>query len=159
MDPLTAFSLACGIVQFVDFSSKLVSKGYELSISAEGALAENLDLETVTTDLSRLADRLSQNEELTCFTEDQQELRDLASSCQTLADQLMDKLQKLKVDKAAKYRRWKSIRQALKTVWSKKDLDEMVAKLATFRSQLELRLLVSLKWVIHLPHYTRRILL
>jgi hypothetical protein len=52
MDPLTAFSLACGIVQFVDFSSKLVSKGYEISISAEGALAENLDLETVTTDLS-----------------------------------------------------------------------------------------------------------
>lgn len=159
MDPLTAFSLTCGIVQFVDFSSKLVSKGYEISISAEGALAENLDLETVTTDLSRLADRLNQNEELTCSTKDQQELRDLASSCQTLADQLMDKLQKLKVDKEAKYRRWKSIRQALKTVWSKKDLDEMAAKLATFRSQLELRLLVSLKWVIHLPHYNSRILL
>jgi hypothetical protein len=103
MNPLNAFSLACGIVQFVDFSSKLVSKVYEISTSTEGALAENLELEGITTDLSQLTSRLIQHEELTCSTKDQQELRNLTLSCRALADQLTDKLEKLKLGKAAKH--------------------------------------------------------
>lgn len=145
MDPMTAVALASSIVQFVDFSSKLVSKGHHIYTSANGALSENLDLEAVTVDLSHLTARLKGYEGCTCPTKDQQDLLNLASSCDFLADQLMERLEKLKVDKDAKHRKWKSFRQALKAVWSKKELDDMATSLASFRSQLELHILVSLR--------------
>jgi hypothetical protein len=147
MDPLSALSLASCIVQFVDFSSKLISKGHLIYSSANGALIENLDLEVVTCDLSQLTTRLGLHEKAICCTKEDQNLEDLASRCSALAKELLDKLDRLKVDDDVKNRRWKSFRQALKTVWSKKDLDEIAARLAGFRSQLELYILVSLRKV------------
>jgi hypothetical protein len=41
MDPLTALSVAACVVQFVDYGTKLLSKGRELYKSADGALWEN----------------------------------------------------------------------------------------------------------------------
>jgi hypothetical protein len=47
MDPLTALSVAGNIIQFVDFSYKLISSSYKLYESASGALVENLELEAI----------------------------------------------------------------------------------------------------------------
>ena len=58
LDPFTALSLASGVVQFVDFSSKLISEGQELYKSAEGALTENTELKSVTVDLNHLCEKL-----------------------------------------------------------------------------------------------------
>ena len=147
MDPLTALSLASSVIQFVDFGSTLITNVYHIYTSANGALAENLDLEATTYDLSQLTTRLnpSQHETFTCNTKDQQDLEDLVSGCAILASQLLKALQKLKVDKDAKDRKWKSFRQALKAVWSKKDLDEMAARLAGLRNQLEFHTIVFLR--------------
>jgi hypothetical protein len=41
-------------VQFVDFSSKVVSKSTKLYRLGRGALAENADIETVAADLLKL---------------------------------------------------------------------------------------------------------
>lgn len=46
MDPLTAFSLACGVIQVVDFSTKTVAKCVE--IYKEGSSSEYRDLEDLT---------------------------------------------------------------------------------------------------------------
>lgn len=43
---LEALSLSTAIIQFVDFTAKLVSKGYKLHHSVEGALLEFTDLDT-----------------------------------------------------------------------------------------------------------------
>jgi hypothetical protein len=58
LDPLTALSVAGTIVQFVDFSSKILSHTAEFYNSAEGALSTNEELELVTADLSNLLARL-----------------------------------------------------------------------------------------------------
>ena len=47
LDPMAALGLAGNIVQFVDFSIKLVGKVHEIHKSVDGALAENLDIEIV----------------------------------------------------------------------------------------------------------------
>lgn len=49
LDPFTALSLAGNIVQFVDFSSKLVNEASEIYRS--GSTKANDELETVTNDL------------------------------------------------------------------------------------------------------------
>lgn len=52
MDPLTAFSLACGVIQVVDFSTKLLSKSRE--IYKNGSLVENKEIESMAKNLTNL---------------------------------------------------------------------------------------------------------
>jgi hypothetical protein len=56
MDPLTALGLASNIVQFVDFTSKLISTAHSLYTSTSGAKAEHLELEALANTLRGLAD-------------------------------------------------------------------------------------------------------
>ena len=49
MDPLTAFSLACGVIQVVDFITKILIRCKE--IYEEGSLSEYQELETMTKNL------------------------------------------------------------------------------------------------------------
>ncbi len=58
MDPLTSLSLASNVIQIVDFSTQLVSKGYKIYKSADGTLAENVDIEAVTHSLKTLSGKL-----------------------------------------------------------------------------------------------------
>ncbi len=48
IDPIIVLGIASNDVQFVDFGIKIVSKGREVYKSADGKLAENVDLEAVT---------------------------------------------------------------------------------------------------------------
>ena len=52
LDPFTSLSLAASVVQFIDAGSKLVSKSCQ--IHRTGTLAQNFDLETVTSDFLNL---------------------------------------------------------------------------------------------------------
>jgi hypothetical protein len=55
MDPLVATGLAGNVVQFVDFSYKVVSTARKFYKSAGGAIAENQELEALARDLCELA--------------------------------------------------------------------------------------------------------
>lgn len=48
---LAVVGVVSSIVQLVDFSSKFLSTRFELYKSADGALADNMTVEQVTTDL------------------------------------------------------------------------------------------------------------
>jgi hypothetical protein len=61
MEPLVAISLVGNIVQFVDFSSKLVSKTVEGYRLADGAFVDNANLETATNDLVALNESINSN--------------------------------------------------------------------------------------------------
>ena len=63
MDPLTALGLAANIVQFVDFTSKLISQSHEIYRSADGALEDHVALENVANNLSKLSDELKKERE------------------------------------------------------------------------------------------------
>jgi hypothetical protein len=145
LDALSAVSLAATIIQFVDFSSKIVSKGYHLYESADGVLSENARLGYVIADLKSLNTRLQKHEKLGCLTKEEQALEDLSSQCSIIAKELLERLDKLNVEANTKNRKWKSFRQALKSVWNKKALDEMAATLSEYRNQIELHILLSLR--------------
>ena len=145
MDPLSALSLAATLVQLVDFVSKIVSKGYHIYNATDRALPQDAALEYIVTDLQNLNARLKHHDRLSCATKDEQALEDLSTSCTVLANEVVSRLNRLKVAGDIKHRKWKSFRQALKSVWSKEELDFMATKLSEYRNQLEFHILLSLK--------------
>jgi hypothetical protein len=147
LDPFSAISLAGSIVQFVEFAGKVVSKGNQ--IRSNGAATENLELEDATEKLLGIVSMLKQQVVISpnsrCLTEDEQMLEALANNCIDAGKVLIDRTQELKVPASVKHRKWESLRQGLKTVWDKRCLEGFAAKLAEFRSQLEVGILLTLK--------------
>lgn len=141
MEPLTIIGLVGTIVQFVDFSGKLISKSTELYRSGEGALAENIDTETATTHLVLLNSKLQK----TTVTTGDSALEKLCTSCGAVADDLLVALDKIKVKGISD--RWKTIRKALQSVWSKEEIEGLERRLAKLKEELNLHLVVDLRCV------------
>jgi len=141
METLAIIGLVGNIVQFVDFSGKLVSKSAELYRSSEGVLTENSDIETAINHLVLLNNKLKD----AATTTGDSALQSLCKSCSTTADQLLAVLDKVKVK--GKQGKWKSIRKALRSVWSREEVEELGRRLERFREELNLHVTVDLRWV------------
>lgn len=138
LDPFSALSLAATIVQFVDFSSKLISDTAELYRSAEGNLASNIELSTIVTDLSTLSSDLEvRDRDQSAYSKDERALTNLAVQCRELSTKLLDILGDLRVK--GPHKKWKSVRRALRSVWKESEIREIQKRLDSFRSQLTLR--------------------
>jgi hypothetical protein len=138
MDPVTAVGLVSSIVQLVEFSGQLISKSVQLYRSADGALAENLDIEAVTNDLTQLNEKLKAS----AVTGDAA-LKKLCNSCNAVGDELLEALSRLKVN--GKQQKWQSARKALRSIWRKEKIDQLEGRLAMFREELNLRITVGLR--------------
>jgi hypothetical protein len=138
MDPITAVNLVGTIVQLVDFSSKLISKSTELYRSGRGVLTENAHIETATEDLSKLNTRLKQS-----TAAGDADLQVLCQACSDVADQLLAALAKVKVNN--KGQKWQSLTKALRSIWSKEEIQQLEQRLASFRNQLNLRITLGMR--------------
>jgi hypothetical protein len=114
MAGLAALGLASNVVQFVDFGLKLFSEAHELYKSTQGSRNEDLELESITLDLKRLAQNLHSTAKPSPghsrprkLSEDEATLQKLAIGCEELANELLKLLDDLKV-KGPQNRKWKS---------------------------------------------------
>jgi len=64
MEAIAGISLAANVIQFIDFSSRLVSKGKE--IHENGSLSEQDDLENVTRSLAHFSHKLRESLQSRC---------------------------------------------------------------------------------------------
>jgi hypothetical protein len=89
----------------VDYGSKLLSRSRQLYKSKEGVLTENFDVETITKDIltlvNRLRGKLPEYRSMTVLkpSEDDKVLDKLCRRCVSIAEELIARLQKLKVKK------------------------------------------------------------
>lgn len=154
MDPISVISLASNIIQFVDFSCKLVSHSRQLYKSLDGTLSDKVLVEVLTLDLSSLAtnlqDSLWENQPIDAkgatreeYSEDDQALDDLCRRCCEIAGKLMGRLERLKVKGNGSHRNWESFRKALRASWSQEGIKELQAQLNDVRSEIEFRVLLS----------------
>jgi hypothetical protein len=146
MDPITALSVASAIVQFVDFAAKVVCKGNRIYHSGNGILQEHEDLNIVTSDLLVMKvklEQLNQEVQLPAKTDADIATQELFPAMMALAEQLLKRLTMARAE--GRFRRWKSLRQAVKAMSSKQEVDDMAAKLSMFRQQLSLRIMISLR--------------
>ena len=134
LDPLSSLSLASSVVQFIDFSCKLLSDGLELY--ATGALEKNDGLEQITKNLARVTEGLTGKnippEEPR--SGDELALEELAGSCKVLADQLLDILLGLRPKKP--HNGLDSFRKALRAVKQKGKIEGIEDRLNKLQNQL-----------------------
>ncbi|KAF2791935.1 hypothetical protein K505DRAFT_247779, partial [Melanomma pulvis-pyrius CBS 109.77] len=152
MDPLTAVSFASNIIQFVSFARDLVSKGKEIARNADGALVENIEIESITQSIYDLnsglvaiptkpANRFREQPKL---SKSEQELQRLSEGSKEVAEELLAALQKLKVSDG-KNKAWNSFRQALNSVLSAEKIEQLSTRLERYQAQINTALLLSLR--------------
>jgi hypothetical protein len=139
MDPLTAISLASAIVQFVDFSSKLVGGTRQIYGSALGLIEADRSLEVIASEMQRCTSKLATPDaDAQIQTEEDRALCRLAKECQILSDQLLGLFEKTKArDPKSKVQ---STWAAVKSKLHERQKLELQNRLNSCRSQLELQL-------------------
>ncbi len=150
MDGLSALSVAASVEQFLELSCSLVSKSKEIYQSVDGALPRNISTEDATRRLIELSEVIksglvldSQQPDLASKVDDP--LRSICDGCIATLEILLSRLEKLKVQNGQGMRRFKSVRQALKSIWSQKSLDELAERIQYFRREMDAHILVSLR--------------
>src|SRR5579859_2947196 len=151
LDPISALSVAAAVVQFVDFSRKIVCKSKELYGSTCGITEEYLGSQTVTLRLKELTEALKKSPSSTAAIRNSPRLHQICAECDYVSEHLLEKLHQLKVPDCPTHRRCKSFRQALKSVWSKTEIDEMARRLASLRSELDTEVLVCMRLMNTVP--------
>jgi hypothetical protein len=155
MDALTALAFAGNIIQFVDFGSRLLSQAEELYKSLAGSLTVNDELELVTTDLRALITKLQKSlppAELNSSPgpigqadyESWTSFQKICLEAANIADEILGQLGTLKV-KDSKHRKWQSLKYAVKSLWSEKEISTLVERLSALKKALETRLLFSIR--------------
>ena len=169
MDPLSALSLAGNVIQFIDFGIRLLSSAGELYELSAGSLAVNDELEFVTTDLRALVKKLrtslpesdSKDMSYGIYTSDRghdsssDSLGSICDQAASVADELVEKLESLKIkgdeqkgQKRPKLRHLQSLKAAVKSLWSQKDISALLERLNRLRQALGTRVLMSIRLLI-----------
>lgn len=146
MDPLTALSLAGTIVQFVQFAAQIVQA------TVSGASPVQEELETRTLALRDLITKLRiQRSPGNVYTSlpsaadpPDKTLQSLCDGCADIADELLARLERLKVE--GKHKLWKNFQKAIESQWSQKELESLSRRLSEFRILLDTHLLIKSKY-------------
>lgn len=148
MDPLTALSLAGTVVQFIQFAAQIVQ------VTVSGASPAHEELETRTLALRDFIVRLrrpraSGNASASLLSPAEtpdKTLQDLCDACAATADELLARLDRLKVEGNNKM--WKNFQNAIKSAWSQKELESLSKRLSEIRTALDTHVLANLKYEI-----------
>ncbi|KAK4446194.1 hypothetical protein QBC34DRAFT_412097 [Podospora aff. communis PSN243] len=156
MEPLSALGVATSVVQFVDFSSKLISGTFEIYKSAGGELGRNSAIETLTKQLVGLSERLeaslaesssssssnSNSNTLASRSPNEQDLHQLCRECNGAASELLGALARLR---GQPQNVWSSFRHALRTLWTEDQIDSLQRRVDRFREQISMFILASVR--------------
>jgi hypothetical protein len=157
MDPLSALSIAASAVQFIQFGCSLVSKSKEIFRSNDGRTLEHNECERAVDRLLELTGKLEtppkETGDVTAAlgipgSGATGAIKDICDNCIAIGRELRTGLEKLKLKEGASHRQWKSFRQALKSIFSKGDLDKLEARLLACRKELDSHLIANIRHVV-----------
>lgn len=147
MEPVAALGVAAAAVQFLSFTGEIISKSREIYRSADGTLLVQSELDTLAKSLRSQCLPLRnfiRAERRTAFGESEAELRSLCRNCIRVADELGEALEKLKVHDT-RHRKWTSFRQALNSVRTEDEIEQLSKRLERYRNQIDTTLLFILR--------------
>ena len=140
MDPFAAFSLACGVIQIIDFSAKVAKKCHELY--RDGASSDNKEIQEMAKHLTDLRTDLDLKDR--CDLDD---LLDLGSKCSSTAVELVTELEKMKV--TVPHRKRQAVKKTFKAMLKRGAIDNIQKRLEEHRKLLDSTVLVDLRFVVH----------
>jgi hypothetical protein len=138
MDPFAAIGLASSVVQFVDFSAKLLGVANTIRRSESGSTAENEHLAFVVRQMKKFSYALELKKEGHPQSDEEQSLELLASECYILSEELLHLLESIKAKNPRSLR--ESARAAIANACTKKEKDELRRRLHECSNQLNLHL-------------------
>ena len=154
MDPLSALSVAAAVVQFVDFGTRVLSDARHIYESSSGQTPVNLELSTVTDDLSRLSGDVESKAEKAKLqnTAGSDSLNDseeiflrLCRECKEISGELQRSLKKLQASRVNKIDlAVKSVLLSVKGMMAEKDIKTLKDRLGQIREQMKMAVLVFL---------------
>lgn len=139
MEVWAAIACVSRIVQLVDFSARCISKTSEIYRSSDGVLESDSAIKDVTNRLKQLTENLAS----AASSSDDTGLCELCVEVGEVSNELLAALTKLDIEGTIS--RWKSLRKAIRSVWSKEKLTELQHKLDALRDQLNLHVSVRLR--------------
>ena len=146
-ESILAFGIALNIVQFVDFSCRVLSTGYQMYKSSSTVFQENQDLEVVTIDLHKVTDNidtaLQQARLEKSPSPNDLQLQQLAEQCRAVCGELLTALEQLKTH--GQLGKWNIFRAALQTVWKESKIEASHKRVEQFRQELIACILVSFR--------------
>ncbi|KAI2622157.1 hypothetical protein GGS26DRAFT_249749 [Hypomontagnella submonticulosa] len=148
MEAIVAVGLASNVVQFVDFTTKLVVIANELRNDA--ASSENRDHQAIATHLEALAQSISDttkaiSQASTTAPPEERALQPVADKCCELAKDLLNRLQKCGIKPGQNGSRFQRAKAAFKTLWNKKEIGEISNRLEFFRSELTIHYMTQIR--------------
>jgi hypothetical protein len=152
LDPLSAFSFAGNIVQFVDFGIRVLSDSRELFTSASGMSRENDKLNLVADQLIAMTSKLKQSAPPRSYISAEggsrlcESLERQCNDAVAVADELNALLDRLRV--RGRHEPWESFRQAVVNAWTKDEVAKMRERLFGVKEALETGVFMSLRCVV-----------
>lgn len=142
LDPLTAISLAATVVQFVDFTGKLLSGAHHLYKSEKGATEANQELEDLARDLRQHVRKTDFNlitpGDKETLNEEDASFHRLSQQCDSVASELLETLNSLR--RKDGNRAYNSVKQALLTILKQDDIDELQGRLDRIAAEVRSRM-------------------
>ena len=149
LEALAAVGLAAAVVQFVQFTTEVASKGQEYYRSADGSIKEHVELQSYSDRFTQLGNGLttasSRCPPSSTLTTEERSLVEVASKCQTACAEIRSTLNGLII--SGKKTKFCSFRQALEAVWSEGKIDTDLHRLQMIRDELIVNLLVVIKYM------------
>ena len=139
MDPVAAIGLTSNVVQFVDFSWRLLYDAKELYQSSTRASADNDILELFTKDI------MLRNNDLITLSHSGSAIdpiNQLTCQCKSVAFELLGVLDAIKVN--APHKKWQGFAQALRSVWKEEQIGRLVGRLEHLRDEIHFSLQIML---------------
>ena len=146
MDPLTALSLACNVLQIIELGATMVAKCKELY--KHGALAEHQEVESMARHLTNLTTDMELPESFSSAESVQQEdkgIWTLAQQCSETANELIRELQKLGIQ--GTHRKRDAVRKAIKETWKQNPFESIQRRLEQYQRTLNTLILINLRYV------------
>ena len=148
LESLAALSLASNVTQFVDFGCRLFSKSRELYQSSESSATENVELEKIAQFFSRTSKNVTDTlTSPTKLSPEENELVVIANSCEEIADQILQALDRLRIKGSKK--KWKCFCVALERIWDSEQIDAMARRMDSCSSALTMCLVRILRYESH----------
>ena len=146
MEPASAFAIACGVIQVVDFALKTTSEARK--IIGESSIRSDLEhasqeLNGACNDLDR---SLSAIDTTQMTNSAERELTKVCFNCRVAAMRLQQEVLKGAIESGVKgvRRTFKAISKSIKANWNARKLDELEKEFEAYRKALNTRVLVQL---------------
>ncbi|KAI7486878.1 hypothetical protein KC351_g3064 [Hortaea werneckii] len=145
VDAIGSLGLAANILQLLEYGGKLAMAIHEVYDSPRGATMKNLEIEKIQLDLRDISRGFCSIQPSKCATEDDLALCDLGAECHSLALELLDVLDSLKVPEGVVLRPWVALRKTVRSAVKARRIEGLEERLHKLKSQLAVRMLGALR--------------